>query len=127
MTVKEIEKYIKEKHNVKAEKLFEDGEIFRRKDTKKWFGIIMNIYYSQVFKDATRDRLIDEMNVKLPPDLVASTKNVKGFAPAYHMNKKHWVTILINKVPASRIKSLIDISYEMTGKNKKQVIKQFTI
>ena len=38
-----------------------------------------------------------------------------GFAPAYHMNKKHWLTILLNgSVNDDEIYNLLDMSYEMT-------------
>ena len=51
------------------------------------------------------------MNVKLDPELITSIKNTKGFAPAYHMNKTHWVSIEIGKVSDTKIKSLIDMSF----------------
>lgn len=42
-----------------------------------------------------------------------------GFAPAYHMNKKHWLTILLNgSIDDDEIYNLLDMSYEMT-KGKK--------
>lgn len=54
---------------------------------------------------------IDVMNVKLDPELITSIKNTKGFAPAYHMNKTHWVSIEISKVSETKIKTLIDMSF----------------
>ena len=54
---------------------------------------------------------IDVMNVKLDPELITSIKNTKGFAPAYHMNKTHWVSIEIGKVSDIKIKALIDMSF----------------
>ena len=39
----------------------------------------------------------------------------KGFYPAYHMNKKSWVSIILNDtVPDGDIQSLIRNSYENT-------------
>jgi predicted DNA-binding protein (MmcQ/YjbR family) len=38
-----------------------------------------------------------------------------GFLPAYHMNKEHWLTVLLdNTVPEKEIYELIDDSYELT-------------
>ena len=54
---------------------------------------------------------IDVMNVKLAPELITSIKNTKGFAPAYHMNKAHWVSIEIGKVSDTKSKALIDMSF----------------
>lgn len=40
-----------------------------------------------------------------------------GILPAYHMNKEHWITILLDgTVSKEKICELIDISYELTGK-----------
>ena len=82
-------------------------------------------YYSKLsynYKDMTRAEIkkyikkkykvdIDVMNVKLDPELITSIKNTKGFAPAYHMNKTHWVSIEISKVSDTKIKTLIDMSF----------------
>ena len=38
----------------------------------------------------------------------------KGFLKAYHMNKEHWVTIILNEVDQNKIKELIDLSYDLT-------------
>jgi predicted DNA-binding protein (MmcQ/YjbR family) len=42
--------------------------------------------------------------------------------PGYHMNKKHWNTIVVDgSVPRSLIQSWIDHSYELvSGAHKKQ-------
>ena len=44
-------------------------------------------------------------------------------APAWHMNKKHWISVILNgTVPFELISALIDNSYELTnkkGRNKK--------
>ena len=50
------------------------------------------------------------MNVKLDPELITSIKNTKGFASAYHMNKTHWVSIIIDKVKDTKIKDLIKMN-----------------
>ena len=51
-----------------------------------------------LYRNSDKDHIIDVMNVKLAPELITSIKNTKGFAPAYHMNKTHWVSIEIGKV-----------------------------
>ena len=38
----------------------------------------------------------------------------KNIFPAYHMNKKHWISIVIDKnIKLEAIKELIDISYSL--------------
>ena len=120
MTRQEIKNYIKKKYKVSAVSLWEDAKSFIvfRNEKKKWFGIIMDIPYNKVYRDSNNEKIIDVMNVKLDTEFVTSIKNTKGFAPAYHMNKKHWVSIEINKVSAKKIKELIDISYQIVTKIK---------
>ena len=111
MNRKEIINYINKTYKVKPEYLFSDDTVvFRRKSSNKWFGIIMNIKGDKV--GIKPDTNIDVLNVKLDPDFVAMIKNTKGFSPAYHMNKTHWVSIIIDKVKDTKIMDLIKMSYE---------------
>ena len=44
-----------------------------------------------------------------------------GIMPAYHMNKMHWVTVLLNgTVPEKRVLELIDMSFLATASAKKK-------
>ena len=71
----------------------------------------MDVPYNKVYRNSDKDHIIDVMNVKLDPELIISIKNIKGFAPAYHMNKIHWVSIEIGKVGDTKIKTLIEMSF----------------
>ena len=60
---------------------------------------------------------IDILNVKCEPEMIGSLRLMKGFLPAYHMNKEHWNTIIISeKVDKSLIYELIEQSYKLTMK-----------
>ena len=115
MTRAEIKKYIKKKYKIESISLWADSPnyIVFRNDKNKWFGIIMDVPYNKVYRNSDKDNIIDVMNVKLDPELITSIKNTKGFAPAYHMNKTHWVSIEICKVSDTKIKTLIDMSYNI--------------
>ena len=46
-----------------------------------------------------------------------------GFFPAYHMNKEHWISILLDRPELDgSIKKLLQMSYELTEKNKKDAL-----
>lgn len=61
------------------------------------------------------DRLVDALLLKCDPILVGSLRGERGFLPAYHMNKEHWVTVLLDgSVEDGRIYGLIDLSYTLT-------------
>ena len=116
MTRNEIIKFIKKEFNVEPSYLFADDTIvFKNKD--KWFGIIMNVSRCRVYKKGTDTIPIDILNVKFDPKFINSIKHTNGFAPAYHMNKKHWLSIIIKEVEKEKIKTLIKTSYENVRRN----------
>ena len=78
----------------------------RRRDTRRGFA--------WVFK---RDGLI-WVNVKCDPDDALAFRQVYGSViPAYHMNKKHWNSIVLDgTVPDAEICAMIDASYALCAK-----------
>ena len=112
-----VNKYIKDKYNVDAEFLWEKTpgcSVYRNKDTKKWFGIIMNIDYSKLDKSKTGE--VEIINVKLNRDKIKDliSNNINGFYKAYHMSKLDWISIILNDtISLSDITKLIDESYDL--------------
>ena len=44
-----------------------------------------------------------------------------GIMPAYHMNKQHWITVLLDgTVSEDRVRSLLDISYNATAPKRRR-------
>lgn len=68
----------------------------------------------------------DAMNLKCDPDQALALRDVfEGIIPGYHMNKRHWNTILLNgSVPDDEIERLIDHSYELVVNGLKKSEKQ---
>ena len=58
------------------------------------------------------------LNVKTNPDYSDILRNSYDYIiPAYHMNKEHWNTIIINRnVDKDLVKELVQLSYELTIK-----------
>ena len=117
MTRKELEEYISLTYGVEPEYPWDDVShgVFRHKAGRKWFAIVMRI---------GRDRLglkeegtVDVLNVKCAPTLTAALPAEPGFYPAYHMNKKHWISIALDGSARDEdIRWLLDMSYDMTNK-----------
>lgn len=63
------------------------------------------------------------INLKCDPDLAMHLRNIyKGVRPGYHMNKKHWNTIVLDDAIASEeIFSMIDESYDLVAAGLKKV------
>ena len=82
--------------NVEAEFLwdkFPGFGVYRNIRSNKWFGIIMNIPKNKIVGDDEKE--IEVLNVNL--DLASSIYlKQKGIYPSYHMNKKNWVSIILD-------------------------------
>ena len=57
-------------------------------------------------------------NVKCDPDLATELREEHDCVqPGYHMNKKHWNTIIVDgSVPNKKLKEWIDHSYQLVAK-----------
>jgi predicted DNA-binding protein (MmcQ/YjbR family) len=63
-----------------------------------------------------------QFNVKCDPDnAIELREEFACVLPGYHMNKKHWNTIIVDgSVPAKKLKEWINDSYDLvSGKKKK--------
>ncbi len=60
---------------------------------------------------------VDVMNVKIDEDKIGDLIEKDGYFKAYHMNKKKWITILLDEtLQDSQIMALIDESYKLINK-----------
>ena len=96
-----------------------DTTVLRHTDTGKWFGIIMHISGNKV--GLSPDIKVDVMNVKCKPEDTFTAREISsGILPAYHMNKKHWISILLNgTVEMELTEALLENSYELTKKKRR--------
>lgn len=55
------------------------------------------------------------MNLKCVPEEALALRDIyDAIIPGYHMNKKHWNTVILNNsIPASQIELMIDQSYDL--------------
>lgn len=83
----------------------------KHKETNKWFALIMNVNGKEY------------LNVKTEPTYSELLRNSYEYIiPAYHMNKEHWNTIILDDtVDKEIVKELINQSYDLTNiqKNKR--------
>ena len=115
MNKEKVIKYIKETYAVMPEYLWPKYPfyaVFRTK--KKWFGIIMNVPKEKLGLKGKEE--INILNVKCLPEMIGSLRKSPGFIRAYHMNKEHWITILLDgSVALEKIEQLIAISYDLVS------------
>lgn len=61
-----------------------------------------------------RDTKVDIIDVKCDPDMVGLLTQTYGFLPGYHMNKKYWITMLLDgTVSEAKILDFLDMSYDL--------------
>ena len=113
-----ITEYIIKKYNSQPRFEWDDENAVFKNIKGKWFGIIMNINKNKLGKENIKVEII---NVKLDPEKIKQLITEKGYYPAYHMNKKNWITIILDDTLEDEIiQKLIDESYELvTNKNYK--------
>lgn len=114
----EIINYIKDKYNNELEFLwekFDNNAIVRRKDNKKWYGLFGIISLDKLGIDSHKE--VEILNVRC--DNVENVVDNKTIFLGYHMNKKHWITIILNNnMSTKNIINLLDKSYDLANKNK---------
>ena len=87
--------------------------VFRHANNRKWFAFIANVRYQTL--GLKQPGNVDFINLKCDPDLLEDLLHGPRILPAYHMNKRHWLTIpLDGSCPVDQIKNLIDLSYRLT-------------
>ena len=111
-----IAQWISHKYGTVPEFLWErtpsDG-IFRHSENQKWYGIIMYIPYERLNKE--RQGMIEVLNVKINPMERETLLRNEGCYPAYHMNKKHWMTVVLDDTLTDQeIITYVESSYENT-------------
>ena len=83
-------------------------------EKNKWYALMSNVDYSKLNKNPDITTKVKILNVKYPTDKILEIIDNKNIFPAYHMNKKHWISIVLDKnIKLEIIKELIDISYSL--------------
>ncbi len=60
------------------------------------------------------DTKVDILDVKCDADMVGLLTQTYGFLPGYHMNKKYWITMLLDgTVSEAKILDFLDMSYDL--------------
>ena len=92
--------------------------VFRHADNKKWFAIVLSVSRRKFGLDS--DEVIDVVNLKLPTEMFGSFGAADGVYPAYHMNKLHWISVLLPDAPDDVVQFLTNASFEATKSKIKQ-------
>ena len=86
--------------------------VFRHGDSRKWYAIVMRVSRRKFGFES--DEVIDVVNLKLPTEMFGSFGKADGVYPAYHMNKLHWISVLLPDAPEDVVRFLLNVSFEAT-------------
>ncbi len=105
--------YICEKYGNKLEylwKKFPGNAVWRRKDNEKWYGVLLAVSRRKLGLDS--DETAEIIDLRSDPKILESLIDHQRYFPGWHMNKKHWFTIILDgSVPTDEIFQRIDESY----------------
>ena len=121
MTRQEFFKYCKESFGVSPDYPFEEDfetAVFRHTSNRKWFALVMRISKRKL--GIKSDEISDVVNLKLPTELMGSFDETDGVYPAYHMSKKHWISVLLDSAKTDTIKFLLSLSFDSTAPKTKR-------
>lgn len=117
---KEIFEYVKKQYGTIPEYLWSsspDSAVLRHQNGK-WYAVIMNVERSKLGLDG--DGTVEIIDVKCDPEMTGMIIQTYGFLPGYHMNKQHWITILLDgTVGESKTLDFLDMSYDLIDRMQK--------
>lgn len=119
--VNKLLRYAKRTYGTEPEYLWAnlpDAAILRRPDNRKWYAALMTVERKKLGLEG--DGSIEIMDLKCDPALIDALLTRPGFLPGYHMNKLHWVTVLMDgTVQDAELRELLGYSYECASGGKK--------
>ena len=92
--------------------------VLRHMDNRKWYAIVMRVSRRRFGLES--DEVIDVVNLKLPTEMFGSFGAADGVYPAYHMNKLHWISVLLPDSHEDVIQFLVNVSFEATKDKRKR-------
>ena len=92
--------------------------VLRHGDTRKWYAIVMRVPRCKFGQGS--DEVVDVVNLKLPAEIFGSFGAAEGVYPAYHMNKFHWISVLLPDALDDIVQFLVNASFKATKSFKKK-------
>ena len=108
-------RYIEETYGAEPEFLwakYPDDAVFRHSNNKKWFAAMLKVEGNKLGLSSSEK--IEILDVKCEPMLIDGLTGSSGYLAGYHMNKKYWITMLLDgTVSEAKILDFLDLSYDL--------------
>lgn len=119
MDRKGLEYHIRGLYGISADYPWErypDYAVFRHRDNGKWFAVLMRISASKLGMDSYEE--IDVVNLKWDGIFSETLWASLAIYPAYHMNKQHWITVVLRDITDRDLRGLLQKSFILTEKKR---------
>ena len=122
-----IDRYIKDQYGAEPEypwPKYNQHAVYRHQNNKKWFALIMEVDRDKLGLSGSGS--VSVINLKID-DVFFRDVIIKetGIMPAYHMNKQHWITVLLDgTVLSSEVEKLIDVSFNATAPKRRKKVRE---
>ena len=96
-----------------------DTAVLRHEGNQKWYAVLMRIPWNKLEKG--REGLVEAVNLK--HDQVADLLSKKGIYPAFHMNKRYWLSLALDdSLQDEEVIELIERSWNLTVKKSGKLL-----
>ena len=110
--------YIRSKYEREPEFLWEKfprNAVWRRGDNAKWFGALLTVSARKLGIDS--DEILEVLDLRMRPEEADALMGRAGYYPGYHMNKKHWFSVLLDgSLPFDEVCRRVEESYCLAKK-----------
>lgn len=108
-----IFKYVQNQYGTEPEYVWKKGAVvLRHGRNHRWYAVIQNVSREKLGLEGRET--VDIINVKITPEWNQIFVKADGFLLGYHMDKRHWITILLDgTVSQEKIFDFIDMSYDL--------------
>ena len=102
------------------------GKPEAREDYPFYPDVMVPKVRGKMFATLSERNSIGEMNLKCDPDEALALRDIfPAVRPGYHMNKKHWNTVVLDgSIPPNEIQRMIDNSYRLVVMNLPRLHRQ---
>ena len=113
---KRIMTQVQEKYGNQLEYLWEkspDTAVLRHEGNQKWYAVLMKISWDKL--DKGKEGFVEAVNLK--HDCVTDLLIQRGIYPAFHMNKRYWLSLVLDdSLTDDQVLALLERSWELTSK-----------
>lgn len=113
-----VKNYVREKYGDDFEYLWEkspENAVFRRQDNKKWYGAVLTVKKDRI--GLMGEEKVEVLDIRGKPEEITQIVDGVKYFPAYHMNKRNWLTICLDeRLEIEEIYRRIDVSYALAKK-----------